>query len=145
MPMNGTSESMPPCRVAPFPCRLAAPRPSKLATSSLCHESCPAGHACRSWTSCAWALVPAHRSWPESCRGAQAPRWRYWDVDERLEPSDEGGLELAEIEDSARLTALVQRGFDTVLRHFRISFDDHSTYDVICRWIRIEYEPRRRN
>lgn len=77
--------------------------------------------------------------------GGHAPRWRYWDVDERLEPSDEGGLELAEIEDSARLTTLVQRGFDTVLRHFRISFDDHSTYDVIRRWIRIEYEPRRRN
>jgi hypothetical protein len=72
-------------------------------------------------------------------------RWRYWDVDERLEPPEEGGgLEFGEIEDSARLTALVQQGFDTDLRHFRISFGEHGTYDVICRRIRIEYEPRRR-
>jgi hypothetical protein len=97
-----------------------------------------------------WATEPISAAWvPGRTRvvfdDVIEYHWRYWDVDERLEPPEErGGLELGEIEDSARLTALVQQGFDTDLRHFRISFDDHGTYDVICRRIRIEYEPRRR-
>jgi hypothetical protein len=69
-------------------------------------------------------------------------RWRQWDVDERAAP-EEGGLELGELEDSDRVTALVEQGFDSDLRHFRISFDEHDRYDVTCRHIRIEYEPRR--
>jgi hypothetical protein len=78
-------------------------------------------------------------------------RWRYWDVIERSprravdgEWPEDGGLELGEIEDSARVTALVEQGFDRDLRHFRVSFDEHGTYDVICRRIRIEYQPRQR-
>ncbi|GAB2651881.1 hypothetical protein GCM10009743_30090 [Kribbella swartbergensis] len=76
---------------------------------------------------------------PLSCRHY---RWRDWDAGERAAP-EEGGLELGELEDSERLTALAEQGFNWDLRHFRIAFDEHGMYDVICRRVRIEYEPRR--
>ncbi|MEU0095559.1 hypothetical protein [Kribbella sp. NPDC006257] len=69
-------------------------------------------------------------------------RWRYWDVQESGVPED-FGLELGELEGSERVRALVEQGFDEDLRHFRISFDEHGRYDVICRTIKIEHEPRR--
>ena len=92
-----------------------------------------------------WATQPASDGW-------MAPRtrivfddvveyrWKYWDVVDG-EQSEEGGLELGEFEDSDRVSALVDQGFED-LRHFRISFDEHGTYDVICRGIRIHYEAR---
>jgi hypothetical protein len=94
-----------------------------------------------------WTTEPASEHWvPRRTRvvfeDVVEYRWRYWDVGERAGP-EEGRLELGELEDSDRVTALVEQGFDSDLRHFRISFDEHGTYDVICRRIQIEYEPRR--
>lgn len=94
-----------------------------------------------------WATEPVSDRWvPRRTRvvfeDVVEYRWRHWDVDERAAP-EEGGLELGELEDSDRVTALVEQGFDSDLRHFRISFDEHGRYDVICRRLQIEYEPRR--
>jgi hypothetical protein len=94
-----------------------------------------------------WATEPVSDRWvPRRTRvvfeDVVEYRWRYWDVVERAAP-EEGGLELGELEDSDRVSALMEQGFDSDLRHFRISFDEHGKYDVICRRIRIEYEPRR--
>jgi hypothetical protein len=94
-----------------------------------------------------WATEPVSEHWvPRRTRvvfeDVVEYRWRYWDVGERA-GREEGGLELGELEDSDRVTALVQQGFDSDLRHFRISFDEHGRYEVICRRIQIEYETRR--
>ena len=70
-------------------------------------------------------------------------RWSYWDVDER-QPGPGGGLELGELVDSDRVAALVEQGYDPDWRHFLIAFDEHGTYEVVCRGVRIEYETRRR-
>jgi hypothetical protein len=95
-----------------------------------------------------WATQPASDGWvAQRTRVVFADvveyRWRYWDVVEGERP-EQGHLELGEIEDSERVAALVEHGFDSDLRHFRISFDEHGKYDVLCRRIHIEYEPRQR-
>ncbi len=95
-----------------------------------------------------WATQPSNDGWVAArtrvtFHDVVEYRWTYWDVVDGERP-EEGSLELGEIEDSDRVAALVGQGFDSNLRHFRISFDEHGTYDVICRHIRIEYEPRRR-
>jgi hypothetical protein len=84
-----------------------------------------------------WATEPLRDGWV-----ASRTRIVFDDVVDGGRP-DEGGLELGELEDSDRLLALVEQGFDKDLRHFRIAFDEHGKYDVICRRLRIEHEPRR--
>jgi hypothetical protein len=95
-----------------------------------------------------WATKPASDGWvaPRTrivFDDVVEYRWKYWDVVDGEQP-EEGGLELGELEDSDRVSALVDQGFDRDLRHFRISFDEHGTYDVICRSIRIQYVARQR-
>jgi hypothetical protein len=94
-----------------------------------------------------WATEPVRDRWvPRRTRvvfeDVVEYGWRHSDAVERAAP-EEGGLELGELEGSERLTALAEQGFNWDLRHFRISFDEHGKYDVICRRIRIEYEPGR--
>ncbi|WP_432937222.1 hypothetical protein ACQPXM_24635 [Kribbella sp. CA-253562] len=94
-----------------------------------------------------WATEPIREDWvPRRTRvvfdDVVEYHWRFWDVEESGVPED-FGLELGELEGSERVTALVNQGFDDDLRHFRISFDEHGRYDVICRTMHIDYEPGR--
>jgi hypothetical protein len=95
-----------------------------------------------------WATQPVSDGWVASrtrivFNGVVEYGWKYWDVEDGEAP-EVGGLELGELLDSDRVSALVDQGFDRDLRHFQISFDEHGTYDVICRSIRIQYVPRHR-
>jgi hypothetical protein len=65
-------------------------------------------------------------------------RWRYFDVDS--DSPEEGGLELGGAHRVEAARRVARQGFDANLRHFHISFDEHGTYDVICRDVLIEYQ-----
>jgi hypothetical protein len=89
-----------------------------------------------------WATEPARSGWvPGRTRatftGVVEYRWRYFDVD--ADSGEEGALELGEITDSRRVAALRGQGFDSDLRHYLVSFDEHGRYDVICSGLRVEY------
>jgi hypothetical protein len=95
-----------------------------------------------------WATEPVREGWVAqrtrvTFQGVVEYRWRYFDVDN--EAAEEGGLELGEIQDSDRVTELRRQGFDHDLRHLRISFDEHGTYDVICRTFFIDYRAATRD
>lgn len=94
-----------------------------------------------------WATEPLRSGWvARRTRVTFADvieyRWRYFDVD--VDRGEEGALELGEITDSARIAELRSQGFESELRHYKISFDEHGRYDVICTDLHVEYRPASR-
>ncbi|HZM74877.1 MAG TPA: hypothetical protein VFC19_04075 [Candidatus Limnocylindrales bacterium] len=82
-------------------------------------------------------------------------RWVEWRVGYNVADND-GALRLIEIRPSRTVAMMADsaiaydepgRILDGLtaddVRHFRISFDEHGTYDFLCGGLRIEHEPRR--
>lgn len=83
-------------------------------------------------------------------------RWVEWEVGYHLTDQDDGALGLIEIAPSEHVAMMAEQGTsydwsgripgamtaDNV-RHFRISFDEHGSYDLLCLELRIDYEERR--
>jgi hypothetical protein len=67
--------------------------------------------------------------------------WADFEFDRDPYELDVGAFSLTEIDDSRAVAEIRATGryVGSDLRHYRITFDDHGTYDVVCERLRISY------
>jgi hypothetical protein len=68
--------------------------------------------------------------------------WSDFEFHRDVYGANAGALALVEIEDSPAVADIRGSGryIGTDLRHYRITFDDHGTYDLVCEKLEISYD-----